>query len=92
MTAKTITTIEFAAELGTDSKTARKFLRSITPAEHQPGKGSRWAIDGTKRSLTTMKKNFDKWSAAQAEEKAQRAAKAAEAAAEAVTSGDDTDA
>lgn len=76
-----ITTTEFATELGTDSRTARKFLRSITPKEEQPGKGSRWAIDGNKRSLATMKKNFDKWNAAQLEEKAARAAeKAAEAA------------
>lgn len=79
-----ITTTEFAAEMGTDGRTARKFLRSITPKDEQPGKGSRWAIDGTKRSLNTMKKNFDKWNAAQLEEKAARAAaKAEEAASEA---------
>lgn len=76
----TLTTNEFAAELGTDPRTARKFLRSITPKDEQPGKGSRWAIDGTKRSLNTMRKNFNQWAAAQAEEKAKRAAEAAEVA------------
>jgi hypothetical protein len=61
-----ITTTEFAAELGTDSRTARKFLRSITPKDEQPGKGSRWAIEGNKRSLGQMKKRFADWTAAQA--------------------------
>ena len=60
-----ITTQEFASELGTDTRTARKFLRSITPKEEQPGKGARWEIDGTKRSLNTMKKNFNEWRSAQ---------------------------
>lgn len=65
-----ITTSQFAAELGTDGRTARKFLRSITPKEKHPGKGSRWEIDGTKRSLTSMKKRFSEWHSAQAAEKA----------------------
>lgn len=74
-----ITTAELAVALDTDSRTARKFLRSITPKEEQPGKGARWQIDGTKKSLTTMKKNFDKWHTDQAEAAAKRAeAKAAE--------------
>lgn len=86
-----ITTAEFAAALETDTRTARKFLRSITPKDEQPGKGSRWAIDGTKRSLNTMKKNFNTWSAAQAKEAADRAAKKAEEAAAAVTEVEDTE-
>lgn len=76
-----ITTTEFAAELGTDTRTARKFLRSITPKDEQPGKGSRWAIEGNKRSLTSMKKQFNEWSAKQAQDAAERANKKAEDAA-----------
>lgn len=60
-----ITTAELAEVLETNGREVRKFLRSITPKDEQPGKGSRWAIDGTKRSLNTMKKNFDTWKAAQ---------------------------
>lgn len=76
-----MTTNEFATELGTDARTARKFLRSITPKDEQPGKGSRWVIEGNKRSLTQMRKRFNEWNAAQAEEKARRAQEAAEKAA-----------
>lgn len=79
-----ITTAQFATELGTDGRTVRKFLRSITPKDEQPGKGSRWEIDGSKRSINTMKKNFDKWNAAQLEAKAKKAAQDAEVAAEVV--------
>lgn len=42
-----ITPADFAAAAGTDSKTARRFLRSMIPAEMRPGKGGRWAIDAT---------------------------------------------
>lgn len=59
-----ITTAEFAAALGTDARTARKFLRSITPKDEQPGKGSRWVLEGNKRSLNSMKKRFDEWETA----------------------------
>ena len=75
-----MTTNEFATELGTDSRTLRKFLRSITPKDDQPGKGSRWELDGSKRNITKTQKQFREWSAKQAEEKAARAAKAAEEA------------
>lgn len=78
----TITTTEFAAELETDARTARKFLRSITPKDEQPGKGSRWTIPGTKTNLNKMRKQFNEWAAHQAQEKADRAAAAAEVAAE----------
>ena len=76
-----ITTAEFATELGTDPKTVRKFLRSITPKDEQPGKGSRWVLEGNKSSLNKMRKQFSSWSLEQAEAKAARAAAAAEVAA-----------
>ncbi len=74
-----ITTAELSTELGTDARTARKFLRSITPKADQPGKGSRWAIE--KRDLRSLKSQFAKYEA----EVAARAA----AAAEALAQGDD---
>lgn len=61
----TLTPAELADHLGTDARTARKFLRSITPKDEQPGKGSRWAIDGTKRSLATLAKKYAKFQEAQ---------------------------
>ena len=76
----TISTAEFAAELDTDTRTARKFLRSITPKDEQPGKGARWEIPGTKTNLNKMRKQFNEWHSAQADEKAKRAAEAAEKA------------
>lgn len=45
---------ELAAELGTDPKTCRKFLRSITDA--RAGKGGRWAIDSA--DLPALKERF----------------------------------
>ena len=86
-----MTTNEFATELGTDSRTLRKFLRSITPKDEQPGKGSRWVLEGNKRNINSMKKKFNEWSAAQAQEKADRAAKAAEEATNAVEETEDDD-
>lgn len=77
----TITPAEFAAEVGSDGRTVRKFLRSTTPREEHPGKGSRWALPGTKRDINRMKKQFNEWHAAQLEERAARAVKAAEDAA-----------
>ena len=84
-----ITTSEFATELGTDPRTVRKYLRSITPKDEQPGKGGRWALDGTKRSLNTHRKQFNEWHKKQLEERAARAAKAAEDAAATVEVEDD---
>jgi hypothetical protein len=86
---KTMTTNEFSTELGTDSRTLRKFLRSITPKDEQPGKGSRWVLPANARDINKAKKNFTEWSAKQAEEKAARAAKAAEEAAAQVTETED---
>ena len=55
----TIDVPTLAEALETDGRTTRKFLRSITPAENHPGKGSRWAID--KKSVTSLKKQFKAW-------------------------------
>lgn len=67
-----LTPAQLADELGTDARTARKFLRSITPRDEQPGKGSRWSIPGTAASLKAMRTKFAKFEAAQAEAKAKR--------------------
>lgn len=55
----TITVQEFATAIDTDTRTTRKFLRSVTPKENQPGKGSRWAIE--KREVAGLKKKFSAW-------------------------------
>jgi hypothetical protein len=82
--ATTVTPAELAEQFKTSSKEVRKFLRSITPREEQPGKGSRWAIDGSKKNLTALQKQFATWNQAQLEERAKRAAEKAAAAAEVV--------
>ena len=74
-----ITPAEFAAEVNSTPREVRKFLRSITPKDEQPGKGSRWALDGTKRSINQMTKNFNTWKKAQLEAAAARAEEAAQA-------------
>lgn len=51
-----ITVTELAEQLETSPRTARKFLRSITPKEEQPGKGSRWHIE--KRDVRGLVKKF----------------------------------
>lgn len=61
-------TTEFAQELDTTPRVARKFLRSITPKDEQPGKGSRWELPSTKRELNRLKKQFTDWTAAQVKE------------------------
>lgn len=81
------TTAEVAEKFGTTPRTLRKFLRSDArangAADTLPGKGSRYAIEG--KALAPMKKRFNAWTVAQAQEKAERAAKAA---AEAVETAD----
>jgi len=72
-----ITPAELALELGTDARTTRKFLRSITPRDEQPGKGSRWGIKGTKTNIASLKKRFAEFAAAQEAARAARDAKAA---------------
>lgn len=73
----TITTAELAEALGTDPRTLRKFLRadarSRDAADTLPGKGSRYALDGSKRSITALGKKFAKWTTAQEAAKAAKA-------------------
>lgn len=57
----TINVQELATELDTDPRTARKFLRKVTPADAQPGKGGRWAIE--RRDLRSLKAKFAKFEA-----------------------------
>lgn len=82
--AQTITPTEFATQVGSDGKTVRKFLRSETPKDEQPGKGSRWALKADKKSVTAMTKRFRTWEANEKAARAERAQKAAEEAAAAV--------
>ena len=56
--AKTLNVTDLAEVLGTDARTARKFLRSITPKDAQPGKGSRWAIEGNAASIKSLKGKY----------------------------------
>lgn len=51
-----ITVNELATTLEASPRTTRKFLRSITPKEEQPGKGKRWQIE--KRDIRGLKKKF----------------------------------
>lgn len=71
----TITVADLATDLGTDPRTARKFLRSITPKEGQPGKGARWSIE--KAQVKGMKSKFAAFTKAQDEARAKREANAA---------------
>ena len=52
----TLTVNELATQLETSPRTTRKFLRSITPKDEQPGKGKRWSIE--KRDIRGLKKKF----------------------------------
>jgi hypothetical protein len=88
----TITPTEFAATVDSDGRTVRKFLRSITAKDEQPGKGSRWALDGSKRNVTKLSKQFREWSAKQAEDAAKRAQDRADATAAEVDETEDEDA
>lgn len=58
--ASTITTAEFADQLGTDSKTLRKFLRKQMSKENQPGQGGRYTFDASE--VKRLTKAWDKWS------------------------------
>lgn len=69
----TINVATLANELGTDARTTRKFLRSITPRDEQPGKGARWEIE--KRSVRSLRSKYAKW---EEELEARKAAKEAE--------------
>jgi len=81
--AKVVTPTELAVQFDTDGRTVRKFLRSITPRDEQPGKGGRWSIDGTAKNVNKLRKQFNDWHQKQLEERAERARKAAEDAANA---------
>jgi DeoR/GlpR family transcriptional regulator of sugar metabolism len=81
--AKVVTPAELAEKFETDGRTVRKFLRSITPRDEQPGKGGRWSIDGTAKSVNKLQRQFNDWHQKQLEERAERARKAAEDAANA---------
>lgn len=52
---------EVAREFGTEPRTFRKFLRSITDREMQPGQGGRWTFE--QKELKKLKKQYDEWSA-----------------------------
>lgn len=54
----TITVTELAQELDTTPREARKFLRKVTPADEQPGKGGRWAIE--RKAVRSLKSKFAK--------------------------------
>jgi hypothetical protein len=66
----TITVNELATTLDTDPRTARKFLRSVTPLDAQPGKGGRWMIE--KREVRSLAKKFTKYEADRAAARAAR--------------------
>lgn len=72
----TITVADLAGSLATDPRTCRKFLRSITPRDEQPGKGGRWAIE--KRDVRSLKSKFQKYLIAQEEARLAREAKKVE--------------
>lgn len=62
----TLTVNEFAAHVESDGRTVRKFLRDTIAKESHPGKGSRWALPGTKRELNKLTKQFNTWAEAKA--------------------------
>jgi hypothetical protein len=70
MAATVLTPAEIATEFDTDARTVRKFLRSVTPKDAQPGKGSRWAIE--KKQLRSLRSQYGKWVAAQEAARAAR--------------------
>lgn len=55
----TVTAKEFAAKVGTDPCTARKFIRSEAGLNARVGKGHRWAIES--KQVTSLAKRFVKW-------------------------------
>lgn len=87
-----MTTAQYASELSTDAKTLRKFLRSVTPRDEQPGKGGRWVLKGDKRTIAKDRKRFLAWQKEQADAAAERAAKAAKDAKDAIDADEELDA
>lgn len=78
MAATILTVTDLAAKLDTDPRTARKFLRTITPLDAQPGKGSRWGIPATQ--VRSMQSKFKKFQAEAEAAKAPEPTPAEEAA------------
>lgn len=66
----TINISELAETLATDARTTRKFLRSVTPIDAQPGKGGRWEIE--KRDIRSLKSKFTKFQSEIADAKLDR--------------------
>lgn len=58
----TISVKEFAAQVDSDGRTVRKFLRSENGLNQKVGKGHRWAIDS--RKVNSLKKRFIQWNEA----------------------------
>lgn len=58
----TITPKEFAAKVGSDGRTVRKFLRSTAGMNDSVGKGQRWALES--RQVASLAKKFAAWDAA----------------------------
>jgi len=67
MAAKTLTVKEVAAQLGTDGRTLRKFLRHEVKeaggkvGEDTPGKGGRYSLEAGK--VKALGKRFEAWAA-----------------------------
>lgn len=49
---------EAAKAIGTDARTLRKYLRSKNGLV---GQGNRWALEGSKKAIGLLKKDFDAW-------------------------------
>lgn len=58
----TMTVNELSEVLEATPREVRKFLRSVTPRDEQPGKGSRWSIE--KKSVRSLKSQYAKYVAA----------------------------
>jgi hypothetical protein len=58
---------DLAEKLGTDAKTVRRFLRK---REMGVGQGNRYEIDP--KSVTRLKRDFEKWAKEEADKKAKR--------------------
>lgn len=81
MSAPIMTPAELAEHLDATPRYTRKFLRAITPREDQPGKGGRWAIDGSKKELSQLTKKFKEFQKADEEKRKAREERAAARAA-----------
>ena len=58
------TTTDMAVEFGTTPRNLRKFLRSEESGIAPVGKGARYALPGSKREMTALRKRFDSWTEA----------------------------